>query len=246
MLFAFVWSSYWYNICSQSSILLTQQWRSSYNICNEITGPHTVVSLCWCPLLPPRLADAFPVTWAGTLLSRDTPYIIIILPVHTAGRCWWPYLWIMYQHQPKCAPATMNVLLWRVAALTCPRRDSKLCCVLPVDAVNSFHHLASPVPSSDSGPRRFFMFFSLLHLKRFLPAGLRVALPCRYCFYSLAQNGFFAPQGRHVAPINVYRGKMWEYCPQNCQNFEFWPEICTSGATRLQYFYEILSICTRL
>ena len=39
---------------------------------------------------------------------------------------------------------------------------------------------------------------------------------------------------------------MWEYSPQNCQNFEFWPEICTSGATGLQYFYEILSICTRL
>ena len=40
--------------------------------------------------------------------------------------------------------------------------------------------------------------------------------------------------------------KMWEYSPQNCQNFKFWPEICTSGATRLQYFYEILSVCTRL
>ena len=75
------------------------------------------------------------------------------------------------------------------------------------------------------------------------------------------KNGFFAPQGRHVAPINVKVGtgelspvptftfigaKMWEYSPQNCQKFEFWPEICTSGATRLQYFYEILSVCTRL
>jgi len=39
---------------------------------------------------------------------------------------------------------------------------------------------------------------------------------------------------------------MWEYSSQNCQNFEFWPEICTSGATRLQFFYEILSVCTRL
>ena len=62
---------------------------------------------------------------------------------------------------------------------------------------------------------------------------------------------------RHVAPINVKFGtpvpnltfigkKMWEYSPQNCQNFEFWQEICTSGATRLQYFNEILSVCTRL
>ena len=40
----------------------------------------------------------------------------------------------------------------------------------------------------------------------FLLVGLRVAQPCRYCFYSLAQNGFFAPQGRHVAPINVKVG----------------------------------------
>jgi len=52
------------------------------------------------------------------------------------------------------------------------------------------------------------------------------------------KNGFFAPQGRHA--------KMWEYSPQNCQHFEFWPEICTSGATRLQYSYEISSVCTRL
>jgi len=39
---------------------------------------------------------------------------------------------------------------------------------------------------------------------------------------------------------------MRKYSPQNCKNFKFWPEICTSGATCLQYFYEILSICTRL
>jgi len=41
----------------------------------------------------------------------------------------------------------------------------------------------------------------------FLPGGLREAQPCRYCFYSVVvQNGFFAPQGRHVAPINVKFG----------------------------------------
>ena len=49
-----------------------------------------------------------------------------------------------------------------------------------------------------------------------------------------------------LAKFHVYRGKMWGYSPQNCQNFEFCPEICTSGATRLQYFYEILIVCTRL
>ena len=40
----------------------------------------------------------------------------------------------------------------------------------------------------------------------FLPAGLRVAQPCQYCLYSMVQNGFFAPQERHVAPINVKFG----------------------------------------
>jgi len=93
------------------------------------------------------------------------------------------------------------------------------------------------------------------------------AMPVLFLLWS--KNGFFAPQGRHVAPINVkfgtgergwtapppshprakfhvYRGKNVGIQPQYCQNFEFWPEICTSGATRLQYFYEILSFCTRL
>ena len=40
--------------------------------------------------------------------------------------------------------------------------------------------------------------------------------------------------------------EMWEYSPHKCKNFELWPEMCTSGATRLQYFYQILRICTRL
>jgi len=39
-----------------------------------------------------------------------------------------------------------------------------------------------------------------------LPAGLRVAQPCRYCFTQWSKNGFFASQGRHVAPINVKFG----------------------------------------
>jgi len=80
-------------------------------------------------------------------------------------------------------------------------------------------------------------------------------------FTHWTKNGFITLQGRHVAPINVKDGmqvhspvptftfigaKMWEYSPQNCQNFEFWPQICPSGATHLQYFYKILSVCTRL
>jgi len=40
--------------------------------------------------------------------------------------------------------------------------------------------------------------------------------------------------------------EMWEYSLQNCQNLEFCPHICPSGATRLHNFYKIISVCTRL
>ena len=41
-----------------------------------------------------------------------------------------------------------------------------------------------------------------------LPAGLREREPqlYLYCFYSVVQNGFFAPQWRHIAPTNVKFG----------------------------------------
>jgi len=38
-----------------------------------------------------------------------------------------------------------------------------------------------------------------------LPAGHARSVACRYCIYSLVQNGFFAPQGRHI-PLNVKFG----------------------------------------
>jgi len=66
---------------------------------------------------------------------------------------------------------------------------------------------------------------------------LRLVITGRAC---RSKNGFSAPR------VTFIGAKVWEYNPQNCQKFEFWPEICTSGATRLQYFYEILSVCTRL
>jgi len=66
-----------------------------------------------------------------------------------------------------------------------------------------------------------------------LLAGLREAQPCRYCVYLVA----FAPQGRHIAPINVKFGmggadrsqmsfigaEMWEYSPKTIKILNFLP-----------------------
>jgi len=100
-----------------------------------------------------------------------------------------------------------------------------------------------------------------------LPAGLRVAQPCRYCFTQWSENGFFRPAGAtpcpdkreswhggadHAqvsspAPTFTFIGtKMWEYSPQNCLNFKFWPQLCSSGATRLQYFFSKFSAFVRV
>jgi len=40
--------------------------------------------------------------------------------------------------------------------------------------------------------------------------------------------------GGAVPNFTFIGAKMWEYSPQNCQNFEFWPEICTSGAVSFE------------
>jgi len=48
------------------------------------------------------------------------------------------------------------------------------------------------------------------------------------------------------AKFHVYRGRNVGIQPRNCQNFEFWPQICPSGVTRLPNLYEILRFCTRL
>jgi len=41
------------------------------------------------------------------------------------------------------------------------------------------------------------------YYNNFLPAGLREAQPCRYCFYSVVQTWVFS---QHVASINVKFG----------------------------------------
>ena len=83
-----------------------------------------------------------------------------------------------------------------------------------------------------------------------LPAGLRVAQPCRYCFYSVVEKQVFRPAGATRCPDKreIWHGggvpnftfigaEMWEYSPQNCKNFDFGQKFV---------LYKILSICTRL
>jgi len=68
------------------------------------------------------------------------------------------------------------------------------------------------------------------------------AAPYRYCFYSVVQKWVFRPAGTTRCPDKreIWHGgadlcspvpnftfvwaEMWEYSPQNCQNFEFWPQ----------------------
>ena len=96
----------------------------------------------------------------------------------------------------------------------------------------------------------------------FLPAGLRVEQPCRYCFYSLAQKRVFRPAGATRCPD---KREIWHGERTPVPNFTFIGRKCGNTAPktvkisnfgqrfvlqgrldRLQYFYEILSICTRL
>ena len=81
-------------------------------------------------------------------------------------------------------------------------------------------------------------------------------------FTQWSKNVFFAPQERHVAPINVKFGTVERSAPP-CQisrlsgqkygntapklsKFGILPQICPSLATCLHNFYEIISVCTRL
>jgi len=72
--------------------------------------------------------------------------------------------------------------------------------------------------------------FKLLHC--LLPAGLRIAQPCQYCFYSLAQKWVFRPAGatrcpdKHESwhgPVPTFTfigAKMWEYSPTKLSKFQ--------------------------
>jgi len=106
------------------------------------------------------------------------------------------------------------------------------------------------------------LWLGLVYVRVSVSAGLREAQPFRYCFYSLVENG------RHVAPINmrfgtrerteglhakfhVYRGRSVGIQPLKLLKFRIFAinlwlrgSIFTLFLFSLQYFYEILSVCT--
>ena len=75
-------------------------------------------------------------------------------------------------------------------------------------------------------------------------------------FTQRSKNGFFAPQRRHVAPINVKFGmcqmsrlsgqKCGNTAPKTVKNSYFGQKFVLQGRLVCNIFYEILSICTRL
>ena len=80
-----------------------------------------------------------------------------------------------------------------------------------------------------------------------LPAGLREAQPSRYCFYSLVQKWVFRPAGPLPrAKFHVYRGRNVGIQPPKLSKFRILAINLCLRATRLQYFYEILSVRKRL
>jgi len=79
-------------------------------------------------------------------------------------------------------------------------------------------------------------------VRQSLPAGLREAQPCQYCFYSVVQKWVFRPTGATHCPakreiwhesaniwsaprakFHVFGSRNVGIQPQNCQNLEFWP-----------------------
>ena len=107
--------------------------------------------------------------------------------------------------------------------------------------------------------RRFLSnYFDLLLV--FLPAGMRVAQPCRYCFYSVVQKWVFRPAGATRCPDKREIWQVRSPCQllrlsgQNCGNTapktvkmsNFGQKFVPQGRLVCNIFYKILSVCTRL
>ena len=88
-----------------------------------------------------------------------------------------------------------------------------------------------------------------------LPVGLRVAQPCRYCFYSLAQKWVFRPAGATRCPdkreiwhggadlqFYVYRGENVGKAPKTVKISNFGHKFVPQGRLVCNFFNEILSV----
>jgi len=114
----------------------------------------------------------------------------------------------------------------------------------------------------EDGDRRHLEFQKF----QFLPAGLRVAQPCRYCFYSLAQKWVFRPAGatrcpdkrenwheeadRRSAPSCQLSRLSGQKCgntaPKTAKILNFGQKFVPQGRLICNFFLPILSVWTRL
>ena len=104
------------------------------------------------------------------------------------------------------------------------------------------------------------LFCITVNFLYFLPAGLRAAQPCRYCFYSVVQKWVFRPAGairnvkfgveKHtVAPhakFHIYRGRNVGIQPPKLAKFGTVAINLPPGATRLHYFLTKFSALVRV
>ena len=86
-----------------------------------------------------------------------------------------------------------------------------------------------------------YLYYWLNNLCIWLPAGLRVAQPCRYCFYSVVQKWVFRPHRISC----LLRQKCGNTAPKTVKILNFGHKFAPQGSL-LPNFYEILRFCTRL
>ena len=137
----------------------------------------------------------------------------------------------------QCSKSAWGAAYWHSQDLPYDEKASSFC---PVHILGHFTyspniHIIVEIFLVDELTPLFQLLAKMYNL--LLPAGLRKAQTCRYCFYSVVQKWFFCPaevtrcpdkgeiwHGERPVPNFTFIGaKVWEYSPQNCQNFEFLP-----------------------
>ena len=80
---------------------------------------------------------------------------------------------------------------------------------------------------------------NLYHCSRIKKHRLTAAQPCRYCFYSVVKNRFFALKGRYRTKFHVYRGRNVGIQPPKLSKFRILAINLPLRVTRLHNFYDI-------